>query len=244
MRGLRGSLAGLTAGFALAATAATAGDIAGFRSIGFSGNGKIYAFEEYGVQDGSGFPYSNIYVLDAEKDTFLPGTPIRVRIDDEQAGLRAARAEAAKKAAPLIEDNALSDEPGQVVAFNPVTEVDSDPHRIRYLPFPSDPPFGKPYTLALEEYALPSPPACKDIVEEVRGFRLRLTERDGAAATDLIHEDDHLPANRNCATGYRLAGVVTNTPSSAPPVHIALVLVLSFGFEGRDGRWIAVPVHP
>jgi hypothetical protein len=25
---------------------------------------------------------------------------------------------------------------------------------------------------------------------------------------------------------------------------MALVLVLSFGFEGRDGRWIAVPVHP
>lgn len=244
MRGLRGSLAGLTAGFALAATAATAGDIAGFRSIGFSGDGKIYAFEEYGVQDGSGFPYSNIYVLDTVKDTYLPGTPIRVRIDDEQAGLGAARAEAAKKAGPLIDGNDLADEPGQVVAFNPITDVESDPHRLRYLPFPSDPPFGKPYTLTLEDYALPAPPTCKDIVDEVKGFRLRLTERNGAAAADLIHEDDHLPASRNCATGYRLAGVVTHTPPSGPPVHMALVLVLSFGFEGRDGRWIAVPVHP
>ncbi|MFC3164257.1 DUF2259 domain-containing protein [Ciceribacter thiooxidans] len=244
MRGLRGSLAGLTAGFALAATAATAGDIAGFRSIGFSGDGKIYAFEEYGVQDGSGFPYSNIYVLDTVNDTYLPGTPIRVRIDDEQAGLGAARAEAAKKAAPLIDGNGLADEPGQVVAFNPITDVESDPHRLRYLPFPSDPPFGKPYTLTLEDYALAAPQACKDIVDEVRGFRLRLTERDGTVADDLIHEDDHLPASRNCATGYRLAGVVTHTPPSGPPVHMALVLVLSFGFEGRDGRWIAVPVHP
>ncbi len=244
MRGLRGSLAGLTAGLALAATPALAGDIAGFRSIGFSGDGEIYAFEEYGVQDGSGFPYSNIYVLDTVKDAYLPGTPIRVRIDDEQAGLGAARAEAAKKAATLIEGNALSDEPGQVVAFNPVTEIAADAHRLRYLPFPGDPPFGKPYTLALEEYALPSPSACKDIVDDVKGFRLRLTERDGAASDDLVHEDDRLPASRNCATGYRLAGVVTHTPPGTPPVHMALVLVLSFGFEGRDGRWIAVPVHP
>ncbi|RYC12282.1 DUF2259 domain-containing protein [Ciceribacter ferrooxidans] len=244
MRGLRGSLAGLTAGLALAATPALAGDIAGFRSIGFSGDGKIYAFEEYGVQDGSGFPYSNIYFLDTVKDAYLPGTPIRVRIDDEQAGLGAARAEAAQKASPLIESNGLADEPGQVVTLNPMTEVDSDAHRLRYLPFPGDPPFGKPHTLALEEYALPPPPACKDIVDEVKGFRLRLTERDGAASDDLVHEDDRLPASRNCATGYRLAGVVTHTPSGTPPVHMALVLVLSFGFEGRDGRWIAVPVHP
>lgn len=244
MRGLRGSLAGLTAGVALVATSAVAGDIAGFRSIGFSGDGKVYAFEEYGIQDGSGFPYSNIFFLDTAKDTFLPGTPIRVRIDDEQAGVGAARAEAAKKASSLVESNALSDEPGQIVAFNPVTEIGADAHLLRYLPFPSDPPFGKPYALALEEYPLPTTPTCKDIVEGVKGFRLRLTERDGATADDLVHEDDHLPASRNCATGYRLAGVVTHTPPGAPPVHMALVLVLSFGFEGRDGRWIAVPVHP
>jgi len=66
-----------------AAAPAVAGDIAALQSIGFSVDGSVYAFEEYGIQDGSGFPYSNIYVIDTVKDVYLPGTPIRVRLDDE-----------------------------------------------------------------------------------------------------------------------------------------------------------------
>ena len=47
---------------------AQAGDFAKREIHGFSVDGGLFAFEEYGVQDGSGFPYSNIYVIDTATD--------------------------------------------------------------------------------------------------------------------------------------------------------------------------------
>ncbi|MBN9059609.1 MAG: DUF2259 domain-containing protein, partial [Rhizobiales bacterium] len=49
---------------AAAPTAAMAGDFAERSILGFSPDGGRFAFEEFGIQDGSGFPYSNIFVLD------------------------------------------------------------------------------------------------------------------------------------------------------------------------------------
>ena len=76
------ALALLTAFAVLGALApAKAGDAATLNVLGFSSDGAIFAFEEYGVQDGSGFPYANRYYIDTATDTFLPGSPIRKRID-------------------------------------------------------------------------------------------------------------------------------------------------------------------
>ncbi|RUV10776.1 DUF2259 domain-containing protein, partial [Mesorhizobium sp. M5C.F.Ca.IN.020.32.2.1] len=40
---------------------AQAGDVAELEILGFTSDGGAFAFEEYGVQDGSGFPYANRY---------------------------------------------------------------------------------------------------------------------------------------------------------------------------------------
>lgn len=224
----------------LTATRVFAADIASFRIIGFSADASVFAFEEYGVQDGSGFPYSNIYFIDTVNDTFLPGTPVRVRIDEE-APLEKARAEAAEKARELIGKHNLEASPGNLVAFNPVTESDSDPFKVRYFGFPSDPIVGGAYTLQLEQFALPPSDKCKDLPDSSIGFRLKVTEFNGQAANIKVHEDENIPASRGCPAGYRLGAVITHM--GEVPLHMALVQVNSFGFEGKSGRWIAVPVR-
>jgi len=60
-----------------ACSPALAGDTAEINVLGFSADGSIFAFEEYGVQDGSGFPYANRFYIDTASDKFLPGTPVR-----------------------------------------------------------------------------------------------------------------------------------------------------------------------
>ena len=67
------------------APASLAGDVAELEILGFSDDGSVFAFEEFGVLDGSGFPYSNRYYIDVDSDEFLPATPIRVRLEDENA---------------------------------------------------------------------------------------------------------------------------------------------------------------
>ena len=226
-------------------TGAAAGDFSTFQPLGFSADGKVFAFEEFGIQDGSGFPYSNVFFIDTEKDAYLQNTPIRVRIDDEAAGLGKARAESFGKAKSLIEQQKLADNPGVLAAFNPMGEVGADRERIEYLPHAIEPTPGGSFALALENIALEPSERCKDITPEGgKGFRLKLVKNDGEAADTLVHEDKRVPDSRNCPLSYQISGAMTFHPMGADPVHVALVLVRSFGFEGADGRWIAVPFRP
>lgn len=244
MRARAGLAAGLAACLLLAAPAG-AGDFAAFQPIGFSADGKVFAFEEFGVQDGSGFPYSSLYFLDTEKDAFLPGTPVRVRLDDEAADLATARAKSRETADALIGTHGLLSNPGVLAAFNPMGEAGVDRSRIAYFPHAVEPMPGGRYALELEEIALPVPEKCRDLTPEGgKGFRLRLVERDGAPADRVLHADTRIPDSRNCPLSYQISGAVTFHPYPGEPVHVALVLVRSFGFEGSDGRWLAVPFRP
>lgn len=225
--------------------AASAGDFSTFQSLGFSPDGKVYAFEEFGIQDGSGFPYSNVYFIDTQKDAFLAGTPIRVRIDSEEADLAKARAESRDKAAALIEENKVLSNPGVLAAFNPMGEVDADRTRIEYLQHAVEPTPGGSFALALEDVPLPLSDKCRDITPEGgKGFRLKLVKRDGEAADRVLYEDSRVPDSRACPLSYQISGALTFNPPGGDPVHVALVLVRSFGFEGADGRWLAVPFRP
>lgn len=227
-------------GLVALASVAQAGDSAQLDVIGFSADGKIFAFEEYGVQDGSGFAYSNVYFIDTESDRYLPNTPVKVRLENEES-IGKIRKLAHAKAEPLISQYNLEDNPGLVVAYNPVSEAESTPHRLRYYQYPSQPPRSQTFTMELKEKAFPAPKACLNMVGTFSGFSLAFTEAFSEPSTRVIYEDKQVPSSRNCPNGYRLGAVITSELSSAPMV--AMIQVSSFGFEGNDERWIAVPVR-
>lgn len=233
----------LATGAVLAPACAMAGDFAQFRSIGFSADGAIFAYEEFGIQDGSGSAYSNVYFIDTAKDTYLSGTPIRVQAPENDSSLRRVRAEAAAKANPLVARYSLNDNPGQLVALNPYSEIGPAPDTIRYYAFPAEPRVGKPYTLKLTETEAPVPDTCKGLIERSAGFQLAFTEKSGERVNETVYRDDRVPQSRGCPTGYRISGVVTYQ-GRAQTIHMALVTLLRFGFEGLDGRWLAVPLKP
>ena len=219
--------------------AAMAGDFAEFRPIGFSADGKVFAFEEFGIQDGSGFAFANRFFIDTTGDAFLPGSTVRVLIKDETAGIADARAEAAARSAALETEYRFSATPGVIAAFNPLSELDGAPHRLRYTPISLEPQALGPYVLTLEEKPLPPSPSCTAFGPTSTGFRLELTGINGGAAPLLLNDDMSVPASRGCPVGYRLGGVITHFADGVW-THAVLVLVRSFGFEGEDGRWIAV----
>ncbi|WP_455271539.1 DUF2259 domain-containing protein [Rhizobium herbae] len=239
-----GGIAAVLLASAFFADAACAGDFASFQPIGFSADGSVFAFEEYGVQDGSGFPYSNIFFIDTRKDSFLAGTPIRLRIDEENTSLARVRAQTAEKAAALVQKFDLRANPGLLAAFNPITETESSPHRLTYRQYAVEPPVGGDFTLTLDEIPLEPSTQCKDVTPQSIGFRLVFQTEDGKQSDRVLHADTNIPDSRKCPMGYRIGGVMAYNPVEGEPVHVALVQVLSFGFEGRDGRWIAVPVSP
>jgi len=230
-------LLALILGTCVASSGAMAGDAASLEILGFSKDGKVFAFEEYGVQDGSGFPYANRFYIDTATDTFLNGSPVRVRIDDESATTDKARAQAAQQGKKIADDAAL--ERGFTAAANAITELSADPHQFVFLPRPVFPPIDDEVALRLEEIDFPAAQNCLG-AEKLKGFQLIRLAPNKPGDSQVLNSDKSIPESRGCALGYRLGAVQTYYPKDGPAVFAVLIAVERVGFEGPAHRWIAV----
>ncbi|PDQ19594.1 hypothetical protein CN311_18635 [Mesorhizobium sanjuanii] len=218
--------------------AAHAGDVAELEILGFSQDGSVFAFEEYGVQDGSGFPYANRYYINTADDSFLQGTPIKVRLDDENATLEAARLQARQKGEAIVKQDELTANRGITAGFNPVTELSADPFRMVVNPRPIFFPVDDPLEFRLDEIGMNNTEGCES-QGEINGFRLLRIEAKAGSQTHLLHEDKSIPKSRGCPNGYRIGAVQTFSPQGLS-AYAVLIAVRRYGFEGPDFRWIAV----
>jgi predicted secreted protein len=235
--------------FCLSPGTSFAADAAEREILGFSPDGRYFAFEQYGVQDGSGFPYSEIFVIDLDKDRWLEGTPVRVRLDDESQGLGQARAKALEDARKFLKTARIEDN-ARVLASNPVSQKTEDARRLvfhgYYTSFghlePIDEQDEDVIGLAVEDVVLASPEGCPIGDTPMAGFVLKA--KRGPEAFQEMHRDTSIPASRGCPLKYSLSDAVAFAGADGRTQRlVALVNVFSFGFEGADRRFIAVPVQ-
>ncbi|WP_209015120.1 DUF2259 domain-containing protein [Roseibium limicola] len=228
----------------MTSAAALAGDVAQVNILGFSANAKRFAFEQYGIQDGSGSPYSELFVLDVSEDRWVSPSPIRERLEDvpDRPDLKALLAQTRAAVLQEARDIGLLGgiEPlGHTVGHNPVTELTSDATFMRVMPRPILPPFDAPLEFRLTSFPAPSADCASDGVETT-GFTLSLT-REGQ--TRELHSDTNIPDSRGCPLRYRIERVVTYYPEDrgdADGYFAVLVFYEARGFEGPDGRYLAI----
>jgi predicted secreted protein len=233
---LRSGLLAAALAMMLPATA-FAGDAADREIIGFSPDAGVFAFEEYGVEDGSGFPYSNIYVINVDTDGWIDGTPIRVRLEEDGASLEAARQEAKALAQPFLDDHSITPD-YNLLASNPVTELTENPREMKFVTHPHLKDSGQWWFAALDEKQMPAP-SCPEMENEpFQGFSLTLVDPDGQRQT--LHDDERIPASRKCPMSYTLSDVITAYPENGEPALVVLVNSFNLGFEGANRRFIAV----
>lgn len=213
-----------------------AGDFAKREIYGFSANGGLFAFEEYGVQDGSGFPYSNLYIIDTQTDAWTANSPYRVRLDDETKSVFDAREEARILAGPVMKS---FEDRGTVVATNRATELDVDGKRMAANPRMVVPPIDKRLEFRLEEKQFVASSICEAFGASI-GFRLLKIGSEDGDETITIHEDASVPESRKCPLRYDFADLITYYPQGASPVFAILIRMQTVGFEGPDGRYLAV----
>ncbi len=235
----------------LAAGPVAAGDVTHDRILGFSEDGRYFAFKTYGLQRGSGLPFANLFVVDLDRDAWVPGTPFRAhapeaRMADVEAALYAAlaatRAEVLAAGAELLEALAIR-RPATVLFARGLGEAHGAPTRIDVArPHPDD-PTRLPQavtTLELEPLAVPGgADHCPD-PGALRGYRLRHLPADGPART--LHEDIRIPASRGCPVAYRLDAVVSAGHPAPGGRGVGLISVWRQGFEGLQRHVIALPV--
>ncbi|MBY3344136.1 DUF2259 domain-containing protein [Rhizobium laguerreae] len=231
----------LAAAFAGLPGLSLAGDIANIQPIGFSADGKVFGFQEFGIEESGNLPYSNTYFIDTEDGHYLEGTPFHTELTDKDANLSKARRQNLTAARSQMDKYDLLTNPGLIAAFNPPTELGSPSKTLRYTTLATDGPPKAPYTLSLGEMPVPTPKDCAAVDKRVIGFSLQMIEKEGAPNRQAGRQATAVPAERVCSVEYRIGGAVVYQPEGGNQVHIALVLAFD---ADRNGRWIAVPVHP
>jgi predicted secreted protein len=232
----------------LHAGAAFAGENADRGIALFSPDGRYFAFEQYGVQDGSGFPFTDIYVIDLDQDEWVKGTPIRELTESEDATVAAARSAAAAKAASIFAELKLI-EPGELIAANAATEAVPDRRTVSFAPwFPSqgwdDKLHGTPvpgrYTLKVSLVPFPVAEACWG--EEAKQWGFTLTIRDNDTTTEKeAYRDKAIPSSRFCPMNYDIGEVLVHRQIAGQDRYVALIAMYTPGFEGLSRRLLAVP---
>lgn len=223
--------------------AAWAGDRGLLDVIGYSDDGRYFAFEEYGVEDGSGFAYSNIFVVDLNEDRWVVGTPVRLKADDETETLFALRERSRAEILPRLDSLDIY-QPAQVLAYTGDGETNVDARQIGFgVPDYLEPgAVREAYKLELSLFDTTSGLPCEEwFGEKPLGFSLTL--QNGGIASE-VYRDGSLARSRGCPVDYRITGVFLPYYGSDIDRAVALISVYSFGFEGPDRRFVAVPIVP
>ncbi len=218
------------------ATSSQAGTLSRLGVTGFSPDGAYYAFEQYGVQDGSGFPFSNITIIDVIADKWVGGSPHKVVIEDENQPILAARQQAQNKAGGAIQNLGISSVNGATVANNPISQMGVDSDWMKFRPFLTSHDIGEPIEITIEEFQLPANSEC-DVFGPTKGFRLLLT-REGN--TQNLHSDRKIPNSRGCPQSYRLDRIDAYVTPQNNIVLAIMVMMYTPGFEGPDASYLVV----
>ena len=206
-----------------AAADARAGDGAAINVLGFSADGRYFAFEQYGEQDGSGSFYSTITAIEVAGDRPVKGMPVAATMDPDDPALgkeprdkqladiraqgrgrRRRAAQAARHFAARPAGGIGAREPRRARMLEPEqvkTAMQGRGHdRCRCRRTASAPDT----RLVLREFDI-ALPRCKDLVagEHPNGFGLTL-ERKGRPTIHLSR-DQTIPASRGCPDHYGIA---------------------------------------
>ncbi len=235
----------------LPASPAAAGHFTHDEVIGFSTDGRHFAFALHGLQRGSGLPFAEVYVVDLQADRWVAGTPVRAsRPEVDMVAVEAApflalaevRAEAMAGAAPILGQLEIQ-RPATVLFARGIGEAHDAPARhVISRPHPDDPtqaPWGS-FVLDLDTVQVPlGVDYCRD-PSAVVGYRLVRSVPGGGS--QILHQDTTVPASRGCPVAYRLDAVLSAGYPAEGALGVALISVWRQGFEGLDRHVIAVPL--
>ena len=244
---------------ALAVTTAAgtrAGAGAAVNVLGFSPDGRFFAFEQYGEQDGPGSLYSSIAAIQIPGDRLVKGLPVDAIMDpdDPRLGkeprekqLADVRAKAAADAATVLQQLGIS-AAGQMVAsvrdsrarsmLHPEQVKTAQKAVVATVALPAD-RFGPDARLVLREFDI-ALPRCKDLVsgEHPNGFGLTL-ERKGRPTIHLSR-DQTIPAGRGCPDHYGIAEVHALPLPDGGTALAVMIQYFHLASHGPDRRFLAV----
>lgn len=244
---------------------AMAGDFARPEAIGFSADGRYFAYEAYGTGDASEAPYAQVHVADLDTGQAVPdtGAEVVLEIDQGNGGAKQpteddARAQALKQARPVLAKLKIEAHPTASVIDSGGRAYDGAVPTMAHDGIAAQ---GK--TLTIEGFAdaqnleLPvtvqvvTRPAadtpCNDR-PDVESFALTRilpsigtgTPYESGPAT--VYTDNVSSASRNCPLTFGLYALYGYKPAQGKPRLVAMVAYFPRTWEEPDRRFLAIPV--
>ena len=222
--------------------AAQAADRAIMELIGYSPDGRYFAFEQYGIHDGSGAPYAAITALDLKSED--PTTPFKhfeeSGVEDDVLGPM--RAKVAAEAAADLKALDLS-QPAQFVSMVGDGVSGADGFDLRF-GTPGSGPIGEVFgdkLLKLEVFDTADTTGCFEPEDNhAKGLNLSVVTSDDRRQV-FSDPADAPPAWRHCPIDYRLYAVVLPYNGDITQA-VALISLYTIGWEGADRTFMAIPV--
>ncbi|WP_413574728.1 DUF2259 domain-containing protein [Bdellovibrio sp. HCB290] len=200
---------------------ANAADQHKFHNLGFSADGKHFAYATSVVQDGSGYGVAEINIKSLQNYDASPVLSVNRMVEegDARAALKIAM-QAVNFAAFNIAPGTIK---GETIKATSATEITVENYNAKY-------------RFAMTTKASPfTPDYCHDYPNQAL-VDIKLTKTDRAGSeTSVLFNEDYAPANRICAYNYAIEKVIRNGD------RIALVISYNAtGFEGPDTDYMIV----
>lgn len=218
---------------------ASAGDAALKRILGFSPDGKYFAFEQYGIQDGSGFPYADIFFINTQNNTWVED-PIRIFIKDDTVSITKVRALAIAKATPIVKrlNTTLH---GFTLVSNPITQLDRKKYSAHFGIHPSAPTIDQ-YSIDLIVKDAPNPKCQTYSGKNPKLFSLHLVKMP-AQTPVATYNDTNIPTSRNCPIDYSISDVHYFEAENQDTVFMTFINISAQSFEGPNRRFMVIPFY-
>lgn len=218
----------------VASEAAEGNFAASVEFLGFSSDGRYFAWEQYGVQDGSGFPFSSAAVQETEGGAVVWSREIV--LEDEGQELERARELCRTEAAEAMCRISARWLPGTLCVHHPPTDLTAPGDSVRFHSSCPAPGFFE----GDRTVSLTTRMVAGSEMEQYWGLipvMLSVSIRDNVLGTGrVLLEDDSLAESRSYVSGYGIESVWA-LGDSAFAVSIA---VMSLGFEGQDLSYMFV----
>ncbi len=222
-----------------------AADRALINMIGYSEDGNYFAFEQFGIQDGSGFAFSDVFVIDLVNDEWTAGSPFEVQAEDEGRSLAEVRLEALSMAQDAFDQHKIG-VPVQILSLIGEGEATETGKRVHW----STPACcGAGATQADAQSLILSVQAIRSDDEyclDLGAVGYSLSFQDQHGVRELHADGEVLPKSRGCTLDYRIYAVVEPFSDfyadGFTRRRVAIIASYPFGFEGVDRRFLAVPI--
>ena len=210
---------------------AYAGDVANFVELGFSPNGKIYAFGQHGTEDKTFSAYADIFFVDVAKNEFVPGANLSLAPGETSGATSSDIFKQLKKKAALSMKR-LGVDSGE--ASRPIyTEAAHAPHsdglELSFRDFET----GKNYDVTLHQRRSGS----GDKPSSSFYITAKITDPDGKETSFTVGNPGR---KRQDVLGYRISRILTDQTGSA------LVFVVEKEMRAPNGtsvRYMVETVH-